>query len=82
MCKFFQKIIAAKFSYSGWFTQMNNYDKCSLSSLLSLLSEVLSPKGRLIKAIPHVLMYFIPGSQAALRRMLSNCARAQKSTVG
>ena len=79
MCKFFQKIIAAKFSYSGWFTQMNNYDICSLSSLLS---EVLSPKGRLIKAIPHVLMYFILGSQAALRRMLSNCARAQKSTVG
>ena len=46
--------------------------------LLSLLSEVFSPKGQLIKA----WRYFCPGSQATLWHMLSDLACVPKSTVG
>ena len=48
---------------------------------LLLLSEVLSPKGQPIKAELQVWRYFNPGSQAALRHMLSNRACVQRSSV-
>ena len=52
-----------------------------LLSLL-LLSYVLSPKSQSIKASPQSRRYFNPGSHAVLRHILSDWARAQRSTVG
>ena len=52
-----------------------------LLSLL-LLSYVLSPKSQSIKASPQSRRYFDPGSHAVLRHILSDWARAQRSTVG
>ena len=46
-----------------------------------LLSEVVSPKDRPIRATPLAWRDFEPG-QAALRRMLSDWARAQRRVVG
>ena len=51
-----------------------------LLSLL-LLSYVLSPKSQSIKASPQSRRYFNPGSHAVLRHILSDWARAQRSTV-
>ena len=50
--------------------------------LLLFLSEVLSPKSWSFNASLQAWGYFNPGSQAALRRMLSDWARVQRSTVG
>lgn len=47
-----------------------------------LLSELLSPKGRSVKASPQAKRYFNPDSQAALWCMLSEWARVRRSTVG
>ena len=49
---------------------------------LVLLSYVLSPKSQSIKASPQSRRYFNPGSHAVLRHILSDWARAQRSTVG
>ena len=46
------------------------------------MSEVFNPKDRPIKARRQDWRYLNPGSQAALRHMMRDCARVQKSTVG
>ena len=50
--------------------------------LFLLVSEVLNPKSWPIKASLLAERYFNPGSQVTLRRVLSDWARVQKSTVG
>ena len=47
-----------------------------------MLSEVLSPKGRPVKASPEAKIYFNLDSQAALWRMFSDWARVRRSLVG
>ena len=44
--------------------------------------KVLSPKSRSIKASPQTWIYFNPGIKVALRHMLSDSARVQRSAVG
>ena len=50
--------------------------------ILLSLSEVFNCKSRTIKESSQAKIYFKSGSQAALWRILSDWARAQKSAVG
>ena len=60
---------------------MSSLNSWTFIIIISLLSQVLSRKGRSIKASRQALKYFNPGNQAALRRMLSHWARVQRSAA-
>ena len=50
--------------------------------IIVILSEVLSPEGRSIKANPQAERFFNPDSQAAWQRSSCDWALAHRSTVG